>query len=674
MTNQLTRARTQATIGIQLLEDRRLLAVFGTAWPNARDLTVSFPTDGAQVGNYDNEVNALLDSIASRQDWQELALRAYQTWAVHADLNVGLRNDYNNDFGVPGMAVGDPRFGEFRVGAFPQQGLIASSIPFQAIAGTNSGDLLLNSNEQFTFHDWSGNQGPDPSTIGLNDRDLFSLLLHESGNTLGLDDNLDVSSVMFRQYTVPKGILTNDDITAIQSLYGQRTDPYESVDNGQVQLAQLIPTPAGLDPHHEVIRTRGSLVTGTDVDVYKIVPVAGADAVTIRLRARGVSLLQSRLEVVDSLGQVISQSGAASVFENDNEIVLSGIAGQAEVYLRVSAIDPSDIYSVGDYWLEVDYRSAAQQASDPTAGAYDSGPDTLFANYDLADTELGTNESIADATDVLANTSANNRFEIESAVSTATDVDYFKLTAPSTVSGRMMVHVAGVGAARPDVRVQIVDASGQHVGTGARLRADGTFTVEVASPQASQDYYLRIAVDPNSAVGVGNYVALAEFETPATQMNDLVSGELTDASDRYVRWTAEKTKLFRFDLEAMSANPDHAVRLTVYDAHTRQIQLIAVTRAGITRGALAWLQQGEYILRFTALSGTPSGTAPPITGLSFSLKADGISDDQDEDNVDPADDPNHDPYSYDDSYGSGYYEYQYEDDMVYDYYDYYTGN
>ncbi len=163
-----------------------LLAAFGTPWPEPRDLTISFPADGVEVGTYSNDIRDTLDQVADRQQWEELALRAFQTWSIHADINVGLRNDYDLDFGTPGLAVGDPRFGDFRIGAFPQIGLVASSVPFQTDAGTYSGDLLLNSNEQFKYHDWEDGVAPDPSTLGPDDRDLFSILLHETGNTLGI--------------------------------------------------------------------------------------------------------------------------------------------------------------------------------------------------------------------------------------------------------------------------------------------------------------------------------------------------------------------------------------------------------------------------------------------------------------------------------------------------------
>ena len=657
--------RTSANT-FESLEERRLLTVFGNAWPDARDLTVSFPADGTPIGSQPSSLHSLLDSVATRQQWQELTLRAYQSWAYHADINIGLRNDYNEAFGVPGMAVGDPRFGEFRIGALPQQGLVASSVPYQVIAGTYSGDLILNSNQQFTFHDWSNSVGPDPSTIAENDRDLFSLLLHESGNTLGLDDNQHAWSVMFRQYTVPKGVLTSEDINAIQALYGQRSDPFESVDNGQIQVATLIPTPAGFQPASQVIRSRGSLLDSDDVDVYRIVPIAGHDEVTIRVRTQGVSLLTSKLEVLDAAGQVISQSGSLSVFQSDNEITVSGIDGASELFIRVAADDPTDLYSVGDYYLEVDYRDAATRAADLQRGDYDQGPDELFVNFDLSDPELGNNDSILIAEDLSSATVSNGRFEHQSSVSAASDVDYLKIQAPAVISGRLIAHVKGVGLNRPDLDLTVVDSTDQSVGTSARLRPDGTFSVEVLQPQAGHEYFLRISVDPNSTSSAGEYVAIAEFETPSDQLHQLVSGQVTSAIDTFIRWTADKTRLFQFGLDASSPQPGQAVRLTIYDAHTLEAKAAMVTQGGTMRGMFAWLQQGDYILRFTALSMGSQATGT----VNYSLFVDGLSDDQDEDESDPADDPNHDPYYY--AYASG--EGEYDDDPASSYYYYYGGD
>ena len=652
--------RHTTSVEMQTLEDRRMLAAFGTPWPDARNLTISIPNDNVQVGKYQNEIERTLDQVATRQQWQELVLRAYQTWAINADVNIGLRNDYNLPFGTQGLTTGDPRFGEFRIGAFPQQGPIASAVPFQAVAGTYSGELLLNSSEQFRYHDWDGQVGPDPAMHTASERDLFSIFLHESGNTLGIADNSMEWSVMFGQYTVPKGVLAPEDIASIQSLYGARSDPYEQVDNGQLQSADLIPTPVGLDLTADVIRTRGSLVTGADVDHYKVVPAAGFDNATIRLRAAGVSLLKSRMEVTDDVGNVLQSASAASVFDNDNVIQLSGIQNLNSVYIRVTAEDPSDVYSVGDYELEVDYRTSVVQASDPVGGAYDSGEESVFANFGLNDDEAGTNDNIGNAIvlDPLTGVSTD-RYEIESSVSSSTDVDVWKFTAPTSTQGRLVTHVSSVGLDAPDVRIKVLDSSGNNVVTAGRLRPDGTWTMEVAQPIAGEDYYLRVSVDPTSTVGSGNYVALAEFEASSTQMNHLVSGDVSDSVDDFITWSAGETKLYRFDLSAANGASNEGVRVTIYDAHTKNSVMTAVTRAGVSRSALAWLQQGDYILRFTAISGNTN----PAMDVNYTLMVDGISDDQD----DNGDDGN-DPYNYYYYYGPGYYGYGYWYNGYYYYY------
>lgn len=658
-----TKRRDATRIDIQELEDRRLLVAFGTPWPDARDLTISIPADGVDIGPNDNVIRQTLDQVATREEWTELALRAYQTWSIVADINVGVRNDFDLPFGAPGLSTGDPRFGEFRIGAFPQMSLLANSIPFQAVAGTYSGDLLINSNESFHFHDWAGDQAPDPATLGPNDRDLFSLLLHETGNTLGLADNDSTLSVMFRQYSTPKGVLTQEDIDSIQALYGARTDPYESIDNGQVAVATVVSTPVGFDTSADVIRFRGSLKDSADLDHYKIIPVAGQDSATVRLRASGISLLQSKLEIVDASGQSLAQASSVSVTDNDNVLQVTGLLGQSEVYIRVSAADAASVYSVGDYVLEIDYRAQSVQAMDATPGDFDSGVDSLFTHFDLIDDEvIADTISSASVLSQVSFVTEGERYELESSIGGAVDLDVYQVTAPSAVQGRLVVHVAGVGAGQADVRAEVLDSGGQPIGTAARLHSDGTFTVEVAEPVADTDYYIRISVDANSAVSVGNYVVTAEFEAPAQQMFSLFSTTTTNEDDVFIRWTATKTKLFRFDLDVDGGTSDQGIRLVIYDAHTYDVRAVVFARSGLTRTGLTWLQQGDYILQFSVM--TPSGVSG--AGLTYSLFADGVSDDQD----DETDDEMDPTYNYAYEYGWNDYEYcdyQGNGDYGYDY-------
>ncbi|MGI9474185.1 MAG: matrixin family metalloprotease, partial [Rubripirellula sp.] len=552
----------------------------------------------------------------------------------------------------------DPRFGEFRIGSIPQTGLLASSLPFQTVAGTYSGDLLLNSNEAFVFDDWSTG-GPDLNTLDEFDRDLFSVLLHETGNTLGLDDSLLDWTVMYRQYTVPKGILSAEDIAGMRELYGARSDPYEQVSNDQIQVSTLLPTPNGFRSKYDVISTRGSLLHGTDVDHYQFTPVAGQDEVLIRLNARGVSLLLSRVEVLDASGSVIASSDASSVFANDAVVNVSGIADQSPLFIRVSAIDSSSVYAAGDYELEIDYRSESVRSRDSVQAPYDSGPDALFANYSLNDWESDSTRLLLPSSDVY---DSGTRFELESAMGGRSDVDVVKFTAPAVIEDRLLIHVAAVDR-NLDLDVAVQDSDGQPVGVNGRLRQDGTWALEVAHPEAGKDYFLNINVDPTSSVALGNYVVTADFTALSGQMNQLIHSEGSSAADRYVSWTAAKTKLFRFDLEAMEGNKGDQVKLTVYDAHTGEMRLVMSTQAGMTRTGLAWLTQGDYILRIS----TSSRFGEPVDALGYSVRCDGVSDDQDDDEEDP---------DYDTGYAAPTYEYEYVDyEAQYDYdpasYDYY---
>lgn len=641
------------------LETRKLLAAFGAPWPNARDLSISFPADGVSVATFENVIHEELDAVTTRDNWQELVLRAYQTWAIHADVNVALTADHDLGFGTPGLSNQDPRFGEFRIGAFPQTGVLANSLPFQSVAGTWSGDILLNSQETFVYHDWEENLPPDPTIDPNGARDLFSVLLHETGNTLGIADTSISSAVMFGHYAGPKGLLTPEDIGWLQDLYGVRTDPYEQVDNGQLGLATFIPTPINFDPEIDTLDLRASILNFNDSDFYRVAPVAGQSEVTFSVNAVGVSLLVPKIEVYDENGVLLVQQVSASVFENNVSVTIHGLTNSGDLNVRVSAAS-DDIYSVGDYRLVVDYRSAAIRETDPVAGLFNAGIESLGTNFLLADNESGLNDNILTAI-ALASADGyepNSVYEMQSSVSNASDVDLWKITSPSQVDGRLVVTVASVGASSPDLRVQIVDANGQSVGAHGRLRSDGTWVLEVAQPEVDTEYLVRISVDPNSAVGVGNYVASAEFASYAAQMNQFVTGGVSSGLDDIVLWTSLKTRLYRFDLTASGGESTEAVRIIIYDAVTQDVRLAFASPSGTSRTAFAMLPEGDYIIRISAIS----QTGVSVNEIAYELLADGISDDQDDDGDGTDDDYfyNYDYYYYEDQ-GSG-------DDSSYYYY------
>src|SRR5437588_4558968 len=107
--------KRQSRLWIEELERRDLLAVFGVPWPDGEHLTLSFPADGTDVLGQPNQLNSALDSSMGSGAWQSEVLRAFQTWAAYADINIGLVPDSGEALDASGAAQGDPRHGDIRV-------------------------------------------------------------------------------------------------------------------------------------------------------------------------------------------------------------------------------------------------------------------------------------------------------------------------------------------------------------------------------------------------------------------------------------------------------------------------------------------------------------------------------------------------------------------------------
>ena len=194
----LRKAGANVQVG-EVLELRQLLTSYGNVWADARSLSVSFPSDSTPIGAESNQLRAVLDTVAARGEWQKEALRAVQQWAEVANVNIGLVPDRGDAFGTVGLASNDPRFGEIRIGAFPQSQVVASSVPNQVNAGTWSGDIFLNSDTPWSVAQQRGNK---PAATGSVD--FFSVMMHEVGNSLGLVDSANTGDAMSTNYSGPK--------------------------------------------------------------------------------------------------------------------------------------------------------------------------------------------------------------------------------------------------------------------------------------------------------------------------------------------------------------------------------------------------------------------------------------------------------------------------------------
>src|SRR5947207_1643291 len=124
--------RTRPALLLERLEDRCTPATYGNAWPDAEHLTLSFAPDGTQVSDRGSVLFQLLSGVAPTAVWQREIVRAFQTWAVNAKVNVGVVGDSGVPLGTPGLIQGDDRFGDIRVAAYPMgRDVIAVATPFE---------------------------------------------------------------------------------------------------------------------------------------------------------------------------------------------------------------------------------------------------------------------------------------------------------------------------------------------------------------------------------------------------------------------------------------------------------------------------------------------------------------------------------------------------------------
>src|SRR5262249_6059237 len=254
MARSFSRGTRRTRYSVESLEDRAVPATFGVPWSDPSHLTLSFVPDGTPIAGHTSTLFQTLNaSLGSTADWQRQVLQAFQTWAVNANINIGLVADGGQALGVAGNSQHDPRFGDVRVGGQPMSpDALSISVPYDpTVASTMTGDVLVNTSARFG----SG-------------ADLLSVLLHEAGHVFGLGESSDPKSPLYTQ-DLGNTQLTSGDIAAIQALYGTRApDPHEgSAGNDSMSTATTIQSPGSYTGTTPLI-AYGDITTNKDVDFF----------------------------------------------------------------------------------------------------------------------------------------------------------------------------------------------------------------------------------------------------------------------------------------------------------------------------------------------------------------------------------------------------------------------
>lgn len=621
------------------LEDRKLLAAFGNAWVDPRSISISFPSEHTPVGSAKNDIRSTLDAVAPRLEWQTAILRAAQTWAENANINIGLVPDRSDSFGAVGLATNDPRFGEIRIGAFPQNSVIASAVANLPISGTWGGDILFDSTQKWSV----SNANSEHATTGTDAAsraatvDLYTIALHEIGHSLAIAESTSTAPVMSPVYTGPRSYLTAADIAAVQAVYGVRQDPFEATPNNTTATA----TPLAFNSSSTAaarLEVPGSLRDSSDVDVYSFQTLPGRTSATVTLWAAGISLLDSEVEVRTSSGGRVDLQRAESIFRNNVRISLNQLSAGETYYVTVRK-NNNTAFAVGDYRLDLDFRSPSQLSS-VIPVPHDADPYTVrrrVANTEsasilqalsntLLDPETTANETPASATSLSTALGfiLNSQYEAVGSLASASDRDFYTIKAPAVVGGVLSVDLAPIGVTPVNAELYVMNSAGDRLAARMIKNADGTIQIQVQQPVASATYLICVRTAPNASVASGNYVLTANFSTVAADMTTVQQSSVLLGQHKTVLLTSNKSQFFRIDLEAGAGEARQGAQLSLIDAATGEpVKALGVV-AGTTGSMFVWLPVGEYYLVTTGI--TCDRSAMPA--LQFTLKADVISDDE----------------------------------------------
>src|SRR4051794_28819686 len=186
---QNIRSRRPRRPAFESLEARAVPATFGVPWDDPSHLTLSFAPDGTAIAGHASTLFQTLNAQMPTATWQRETLQAFQTWAVRANINIGLASDGGQPFGVAGQTQHDARFGDIRVGAQKMSpDSLSISVPNDpALSSTLTGDVLINTSDDFGKSDGAS----------LN---LLSVMMHEAGHVFGIPDGTDPKSPMNSNY------------------------------------------------------------------------------------------------------------------------------------------------------------------------------------------------------------------------------------------------------------------------------------------------------------------------------------------------------------------------------------------------------------------------------------------------------------------------------------------
>jgi hypothetical protein len=250
---------------------------------------------------------------------------------------------------------------------------------------------------------------------------------------------------MWPGYTLWTG-LTPYDVSAIQSLYGVRSaDPFESSTGNETTESAFALTQNG-----NLTAFSADITKIDDVDVYRFTTPSSSSitGLTINLQAQGISLLTSRVTVLDAQGNVVASAVTTDPLGNNLSIDVADYQPSTTYFVKVEGAG-SNVFSVGAYVLRLSYTGETYGNSFAFGSSY-------------VNTESGSNDTSDSAATLGFTSDAHTAmFAAVGQIDNSADVDWYRVT-PTDVtnnSGTLTVGVVPIDAngLRPTVAVFEID-------------------------------------------------------------------------------------------------------------------------------------------------------------------------------------------------------------------------